>query len=292
MKKFEADGKMPFNTLVCGDSGNDAELFTIQGVYGVMVSNAQEELLAWHAQHAKNNQKIVHASERCASGIIQAIGHFGLGPSVTPRDDLTFSNHMKKQMHPALEVVKLYLYCERWLRGDVENCEQVMQTLKSNFHQSGIVVHPSGVEKHLHECVDVLDKSYGCKQDCRIWVDQISSAQIGSDIWLVKFHKWELSGDVLQLCCLCCCKYLISELILELLHSSIAPMIPNIFFKKLILNVYCPDKCYAGMYQGGERHCCLTTVLLNAEAEGFTWMHIHQTWLNTTSVDPPSTWLF
>jgi len=166
MKKFEADGKMPFNTLVCGDSGNDAELFTIQGVYGVMVStsvigtllgqqlccywrqkhlsmslflfkvqvsNAQEELLAWHAQHAKNNQKIVHASERCASGIIQAIGHFGLGPSVTPRDDLTFSNHMKKQMHPALEVVKLYLYCERWLRGDVENCEQVMQTLKSNF---------------------------------------------------------------------------------------------------------------------------------------------------------------
>jgi len=144
--------------------------------------------------------------------------------------------------------------------------------LLDNQHQSGIFVHPSGVEKHLHECVDVLDKSYGCKQDCRIWVDQISSAQIGSDIWLVKFHKWELSGDVLQLCCLCCCKYLISELILELLHSSIAPMIPNIFFKKLNLNVYCPDKCYAGMYQGGERHCCLTTVLLNAEVYDCTFV--------------------
>lgn len=236
MKKFEADGKLPINTLVCGDSGNDAELFTVRGVYGVMVSNAQEELLEWHARHAKNNQKIVHASERCASGIIQAIGHFGLGPFVSPRDELTFLKHMKKQMHPGLEVVKLYLSCERWLRADVEKSEQFMPTLKSNFHPSGIFVHPSGVEKHLHECVDVLDQSYGCKPDCRLWVDRISSAQIGSDIWLVKLDKWELSG--------------------------------------------------------GECNCCLTTVLLNAKAEGFTWMHIHQTWLNTTSVDPAGTWLF
>ncbi|XP_021759680.1 sucrose-phosphatase 2-like isoform X4 [Chenopodium quinoa] len=192
MKKF--DGKNPRNTLVCGDSGNDAELFSVQGVYGVMVSNEQEELLQWHALNAKNNQNILLSSERCAAGIIQAIAHFDLGPCISPRDEMDSLEYSKQYMNPGYEVVNMYLACEKWQRGEVDKSEKFIQNLKSKFHSSGVFVHASGVEKPLCNCLDSLEKSYGHMQGRRFTrVDRVSSAQIGSDTWLVKFDKWESS---------------------------------------------------------------------------------------------------
>jgi hypothetical protein len=43
-----------------------------------------------------------------------------------------------------------------------------------------------------------MARLHGDKQgtNYRIWVDRVSSAQVGSDTWLVKFYKWESFGEI------------------------------------------------------------------------------------------------
>ncbi|KAL5545658.1 hypothetical protein UlMin_005345 [Ulmus minor] len=242
LKKFKTEGKLPVNTLVCGDSGNDAELFSIPDVHGVMVSNAQEELLHWYAENAKNNPKIIHATERCAAGIIQAIGHFHLGPNISPRDVADFSECSLENVNPGHEMVKFNLFYEKWRRGEIDYNMAYIASLKADCHPSGVFVHPSGVEHSLPDGIKCLPNFYGDKQGkkFRVWVDRVLASQISSDTLLVKFHKWELSDD--------------------------------------------------------ERRCCLTTAVLTSKgssiADGYTWVHVHQTWLEGAGAKDQSTWLF
>ncbi|XP_015900381.3 sucrose-phosphatase 1 [Ziziphus jujuba] len=202
LKKFKNEGKLPGNTLVCGDSGNDAELFSIPDVHGVMVSNAQEELLQWHAKNAKGNPKIIHATERCAGGIIQAIGHFKLGPNLSPRDILDFKDYDLENVNPNYEVVKFYLFYEKWRRAEVDNSEMYVASLRAHCYPSGVYVHPSGTEQTLSDCINTLRSHYGDKQgkQFRVWVDKILHTKISTDTWLVKFNKWEISGEEWQSC--------------------------------------------------------------------------------------------
>jgi len=60
----------------------------------------------------------------------------------------------------------------------------------------GIFVHPSGVEKPIHEWIDEMENLYGDGKEkkFRIWLDNVTSSHISSDTWLAKFVKHELSG--------------------------------------------------------------------------------------------------
>ncbi|VVB05642.1 unnamed protein product [Arabis nemorensis] len=200
--KLESEGKQPSNTLVCGDSGNDAELFDVPQVYGVMVSNSHEGLLKWHEENAKDNPNIILASERCAAGMIEALQRFNLGPSTSPRDVFDTEIFHAESLNIAHEVVQFYLFYERWICGEVEKSDKYLQNLKSLSSPLGVFVHPSGEEKLIHEWIDEMESLHGDAKEkqFRIWLDRVSTSHITSDSWLARFDKHELSEGKVRSC--------------------------------------------------------------------------------------------
>lgn len=63
-------------TVVCGDSGNDQAMFAVNESLGIIVGNAQSELLDWH--HANPSTDRYLAKAHCAGGIIEGLHYFGL----------------------------------------------------------------------------------------------------------------------------------------------------------------------------------------------------------------------
>ncbi|KAF3571294.1 hypothetical protein F2Q69_00061819 [Brassica cretica] len=265
LEKLESEGKQPTNILVCGDSGNDAELFNVPQAYGVMVSNSHKELLQWHEENAKDNPKIILASERCGAGMIEALQRFNLGPNVSPRDGLDTENFHVEVLDPANEVVQFYLLYEKWRCGEVEKSDKYLEKLKSLSSPLGMFVHPSGVEKPIHEWIDDLVNLHGeGKEDkFRIWLDRVSTSLISSETWIVKFDKHELSGKISSL--------LSYHFQLHLLKYEII-----------------------SLSQNGKVRSCSTRVLLSCqeEKEKLTWMHIQQSWLDGFCSDDQDKWIF
>lgn len=68
-------GIEPEQTVVCGDSGNDIALFAIGSERGIIVGNAQPELLEWHNANLVTQHYLANAS--CAGGILEGLNHFG-----------------------------------------------------------------------------------------------------------------------------------------------------------------------------------------------------------------------
>lgn len=62
-------------TVVCGDSGNDIALFSVGEERGIVVGNAQPELLDWHDANPAPHRYLAKAC--CAGGILEGLKYFG-----------------------------------------------------------------------------------------------------------------------------------------------------------------------------------------------------------------------
>lgn len=257
LEKFIAAEKLPEKILA---SGEDAELFSFPDSYGVMVSNAPESLVKWHAENAKDNEKIIHATERGAAGIIQAFGRFEIGPATSPRDftdfmdpltENNFLHRMPEGCHAGHLIVKFYLFYERWRRGEIQNIDSNITSLKTCCDPTAVSVDPSGAEKTFFNRIDELKPLYGDMEGrkFRVWVDQISFTQPDPTTWLATFYKWEQYGNE-RFC-----------------SSNTAKIIEKLY----------PKEVYEGQEPPEQEEF----------DPGVAWMHLKQTWVEgLENLDP------
>eukprot|EP00250_Pteridium_aquilinum_P007282 c17033_g1_i1 orf=244-1737(-) len=204
-KKLSQEDISHKNVLVCGDSGNDIDLFTVDGVHGVIVSNAQEELVKWHQSHGLI-AKVLRASRRCAGGIMEALQHFRFGPHLSPNEsiiqdyDPTFSSSKESSLpRPGAvyrEVVQLKLFMMKWLLSQVSNTEKSFGRLSGVISDGAKTISPEGVELNAAQFLCGMRKKYGSIQgsELRIWFDNIHEQILAEGIYLVTWQLWEQSA--------------------------------------------------------------------------------------------------
>ncbi|XP_057848709.2 sucrose-phosphatase 1 [Cryptomeria japonica] len=207
MRKMKKDGSLSKNVLVCGDSGNDIELFTVEGVHGVIVSNAQEELIQWYKSHNFIN-KVYHASERCAGGIIQALQNFNFGPHYTSREKIKNNQfdypEADLQTERLLgdgaakrEVIEFNLFLEMWLNGHIENNDKSYQRVMGVIAKGATMVYPWGKESNLNEALDLIREKHGLMKGKAFmtWIDNIQEKKLAEGVYLVTWESWEKFND-------------------------------------------------------------------------------------------------
>ncbi|EFJ05986.1 hypothetical protein SELMODRAFT_448939 [Selaginella moellendorffii] len=139
------------------------------------VGNAFEDLTQWYLDNAKDNPKIFRGTERCASGISQAIREFKFDPCVSPRDADLLSQLTAGDTEGLIG------------RGVVLLCEMAPDSTL-------------GLEDDLRRSVEILRPLHGIyrgKNFC-MWVDRIRATKVGDVTWVVKFDKWQRTDEELN----------------------------------------------------------------------------------------------
>lgn len=203
IRKMKKEGCLSKNVLVCGDSGNDTELFLVEGVNGVIVSNAQEELIQWYRSHNFVNN-IYHASERCAGGIIQALEHYDFGPYNPPRKrikDNQFADAEPELQSGRLlddgsakrEVIEFNVFLEMWLCGHIPDNGKNYQRVMEVIDNGATMVYPWGKESSLKESLDLVRQKHGLMsgKNFMTWIDNIEEKKLAEGVYLVTWESWE-----------------------------------------------------------------------------------------------------
>lgn len=196
LSKWGQRGCTPKNILVCGDSGNDIDLFTVEGITGVIVSNAQEELVEWHKLNGAT-RKVFCATQRCARGIIQALEHFCLGPYLSPFDriDDNYVPNLASERPGSIqrEIVEFNVFITKWLSGELPNKQETFQRLSGVIGTGAKFVHPWGDESSLQEFLCGLIPKHGTMKEMKVsfWFDNIQERKLAEGVHLVTWQPWE-----------------------------------------------------------------------------------------------------
>eukprot|EP00890_Picochlorum_soloecismus_P001484 jgi/Picsp_1/2336/NSC_05799-R1_sucrose phosphatase len=199
----EANGCAPeHGVIVCGDSGNDVELFQVPGVHGCVVANAHDELREWYEEN-KGNKKIFLASLDGPAGIRESLMHFGFVDLCTAHDKMVRRSC----------VVDLHSWFERYFadeqpdegyddiaHDDVEGIGFVARQIDGSFEliaPSGSISSKTSLLGWLQSCGRGSQAHSVAQSDgsppavFRIWIDQYSERELvpGSDIWLVQYYE-------------------------------------------------------------------------------------------------------
>lgn len=199
LKKFTRERREPHHTLACGDSGNDAELFTVEGANGVIVGNAMEELVHWYEGYKGGKEHIFRARERCAGGILEAMAHFHIQPSVSPRDaPIEREAGPPEPSAPGVlslfsaqrEVVEFFIYLEGWLAGTIAKGDGTFDRIESVLADDFTEYHANGEEKDRGKYLEEWRAKQGSKQgeNHRLWVDRMFATELSTGVWLTKYR--------------------------------------------------------------------------------------------------------
>lgn len=152
LKQFEGGPGLPeAGVMVCGDSGNDIELFAVPGVHGCMVANAHKELRDWC--EANGHDRIFAATQDGPGGIFEALHHF------------SFPNPAKADtVHRRQAVCDQQAWAEEWCNGAVPQDDAACEAhIREGFEDDFEYVHSSGALMSRRQLTDwFASEGYAC----------------------------------------------------------------------------------------------------------------------------------